>query len=93
MMHNLTEEAAGREKCSYEPIRITSSCQGVEVKDANKEKIRRWIERSVQLTLKKQQRINGGEKDGLKMDFIDIRRAYFHAKARRNVFVNLPEED
>ena len=30
---------------------------------------------------------------GLKMDFIDVRRAYFHAKARRRVFVQLPAED
>ena len=27
------------------------------------------------------------------MDFIDVKRAYFHAKSRRNVFVTLPEED
>ena len=30
---------------------------------------------------------------GFKIDFIDIRRAYFHSKARRRVFVQLPEED
>ena len=29
----------------------------------------------------------------MKIDFIDVRRAYFHAKARRRVFVKLPEED
>ena len=27
------------------------------------------------------------------MDSIDVRRAYFHARARRDVFVELPEED
>ena len=27
------------------------------------------------------------------MDFIDIKKAYFHAKSRRKVFVNLPKED
>ena len=26
-------------------------------------------------------------------DFIDVRRAYFHARARRDVFVELPDED
>ena len=30
---------------------------------------------------------------GMKIDCIDVRRAYFHAKARRRVFVRLPEED
>merc|ERR1711873_307000 len=30
---------------------------------------------------------------GMKLDFVDVRRAYFHAKARRDVFVKLPEED
>ena len=35
-----------------------------------------------------------GLKDkGMKIDCIDVRRAYFHAKARRRVFVRLPEED
>ena len=29
----------------------------------------------------------------LKLDFIDVRRAYFHAKAKRDVYVELPEED
>ena len=27
------------------------------------------------------------------MDFLDIRKAYFHAKATRDVYVELPEED
>ena len=27
------------------------------------------------------------------MDFIDVRRAYFHARARRDVYVQLPKED
>ena len=35
----------------------------------------------------------GKEQHGMKLDFIDVRRAYFHAKARRAVFVRLPEED
>ena len=29
----------------------------------------------------------------MKLDFIDVKRAYFHAKARRNLYVELPEED
>ena len=29
----------------------------------------------------------------MKIDFIDVRRAYFHAKATRNIYVKLPEED
>ena len=29
----------------------------------------------------------------MNIDFIDVRRAYFHARARRKVFVKLPEED
>ena len=29
----------------------------------------------------------------MKMEFIDVRRAYFHAKAIREMFVELPEED
>ena len=28
----------------------------------------------------------------MNMDFIDVRRAYFHAKARRDVYVKLPRE-
>ena len=31
--------------------------------------------------------------DDYKMDFIDVRRAYFHADARRDVFIELPKED
>ena len=30
---------------------------------------------------------------GMKLDFIDIRRAYFHSKARRQAFAHLPQED
>ena len=30
---------------------------------------------------------------GYKLDFIDVRRAYFHATARRSVYVELPAED
>ena len=29
----------------------------------------------------------------MKLDFIDVRRAYFHAKARRPVFIELPAEE
>ena len=29
----------------------------------------------------------------VKIDFIDVSRAYLHAKARRNVFIELPEDD
>ena len=36
----------------------------------------------------------GNDKDrGLKLAFIDVRRAYFHARARRTVYVKLPMED
>ena len=35
----------------------------------------------------------GNKNKGYKVDFIDVRRAYFHAKARRLVYVNLPSED
>ena len=30
---------------------------------------------------------------GMKLDFVDVRRAYFHAKARRDIYVALPAED
>ena len=30
---------------------------------------------------------------GKKIEAIDVRRAYFYAKAKRNVFIELPEED
>ena len=33
------------------------------------------------------------KKEGMKFDFISIRRAFFHALALRSVFVQLPEED
>ena len=29
----------------------------------------------------------------MKIDFIDIRREYYHAEARRKVYINLPEGD
>ena len=29
----------------------------------------------------------------MKIDFIDIRRAYFHAKCRRELYISLPDED
>ena len=32
-------------------------------------------------------------KDGKKLLFVDVRRAYFHAKAIREVYVELPKED
>ena len=32
-------------------------------------------------------------KSGMKLDFIDIRRAYFHSPARRRVYVILPDGD
>ena len=35
----------------------------------------------------------GGKLQGCKLDFIDVRRAYFHANARRKVYVELPPED
>ena len=35
----------------------------------------------------------GKETEGMKLEFIDIKRAFFHAEARRNVYVELPEED
>ena len=33
------------------------------------------------------------KKKGMKIDFIDIRKAYFQAAAVRDVYVELPEED
>lgn len=35
----------------------------------------------------------GHRKEGMKLDFIDVKRAYFHAKARREIYVELPDED
>ena len=35
----------------------------------------------------------GQRKRGMKLDFIDVRRAYFHAVSKRRVFVKLPDED
>ena len=35
----------------------------------------------------------GCKKTGSNIDFIDVRRAYFHANARRPVFIELPEGD
>jgi hypothetical protein len=37
------------------------------------------------------QEVNKGAK--LKLDFIDVKRAYFHALAKRDVYVKLPQED
>jgi hypothetical protein len=36
---------------------------------------------------------SSGSSERFKIDFIDVRRAYFHAKSRRPVFVKLPPED
>ena len=35
----------------------------------------------------------GEGRHGIKVDFYDVRRAYFHAAARRKVYVELPGED
>ncbi len=35
----------------------------------------------------------GKREEGMKLDFIDIRRAYYHAVARRKVYIKLPEGD
>jgi hypothetical protein len=35
----------------------------------------------------------GRKEEGMKIDFVDVRRAYFHAAARRDLYVELPEED
>ena len=32
----------------------------------------------------------GDRKKGMKLDFLDVRRAYFYAKAKRTVYVQLP---
>ena len=37
--------------------------------------------------------IKNKKKEGKKLDFIDIRRAYFHALARRKIYVHLQPED
>ena len=35
----------------------------------------------------------GKKKEGMKLDFSDVRRAYFHAEALRKVYIELPDED
>merc|ERR1712005_42236 len=35
----------------------------------------------------------GRRKDGMKLDFIDIKRAYFNAPVKRDVYIQLPKED
>ena len=35
----------------------------------------------------------GDRRSGMKVDFIDVRRAYFFAKAKREVYVDLADED
>ena len=37
--------------------------------------------------------VEGKRKEGMKLDFIDVRRAYFHADAIREVYVELCDED
>ena len=37
--------------------------------------------------------MSSDEKEGVVLDFIDVRRAYFHATAIRDVYVKLPDED
>ena len=37
--------------------------------------------------------VKGNRRSGMKIDFIDVRRAYFHARAKRRVFIKLPAED
>ena len=35
-----------------------------------------------------------GERDnGHKLAFVDVKRAYFYAKAKKDIFIRLPEED
>ena len=38
-------------------------------------------------------RTGNGRGSRLKLDFTDVRRAYFHAKTRRPLYIQLPEED
>ena len=35
----------------------------------------------------------GEREHGLKLAFIDVKRAYFYAKAKKDIFIILPEED
>ena len=35
----------------------------------------------------------GKKQKGMKLDFIDVRKAYLHAEVQREVFIELPEED
>ena len=35
----------------------------------------------------------GGREHGLKLAFIDVKRAYFYAKAKKDIFIKLPPED
>ena len=35
----------------------------------------------------------GRKREGMKIDFIDIKRAYFNAPSKRKVFIELPDED
>ena len=34
-----------------------------------------------------------GKKNGMKLVFIDVRKAYFHADAQREMYIVLPDED
>ena len=35
----------------------------------------------------------GETEKGMKLAFVDVKRAYFYAKAKKDIFVKLPEED
>ena len=35
----------------------------------------------------------GKKEQGMKLDFIDVRRAYFHADTRTEIYIDLPDED
>ena len=35
----------------------------------------------------------GKRLQGMKLDFVDVRRAYFYAGARSKIYIDLPEED
>ena len=47
------------------------------------------------MSLAMTEEIGWNKRDGfiMKIDFIDIRRAYFHANALRDIYVDLPDED
>ena len=49
--------------------------------------------KKILMSLATTQGIGFGSGPHLKLDFIDVSRAYFHAAARRDVYVKLPQED